>query len=188
MDDKFKKYITSHERFWEDVKLSYSKSATGEACKALYNIYFIPAWLSWNVQKLCNESESKTVCWKLCLNCFPHVFVMMRADVSYDQCVSFMELHHSEAEGIAHSETPNPPDGTWRFSTSSQCVEITGNYTSQVQHINDQVKELELLLSSVPPLNSANIGFFIMQGLHWCETLDCFLLINPIPVVFNTVQ
>lgn len=42
----------------------------GEAVKALYNSHFIPAWLLWNVQKLCNKSESNTVCWQVVLKCF----------------------------------------------------------------------------------------------------------------------
>ena len=37
----------------------------------MYNSHFIPAWLLWNVLKLCNKSEGKTVFWKLFLNCFP---------------------------------------------------------------------------------------------------------------------
>lgn len=43
----------------------------GEACKALYYSHFIPAWLLWNVKKLCNKSESNTFCWNIVLACFP---------------------------------------------------------------------------------------------------------------------
>lgn len=89
---------------------------TGEACKALYYSHFIPAWLLWNVQKLCNKSESNTLCWNVVLKCFP-----------LQQSQHFIKVKSFQDGAISGESTCHlrQVDVMWFPSFISVCLSVT---------------------------------------------------------------